>query len=73
MPVALSVTEIIPKLSYCYQRIYYESYCFSREPFASEDSEQVSNTRNRPFQGSYRHIAGGAKTLGRARGHQWRP
>ena len=28
---------------------------------------------NRPFQGSYRHIAGGAKTLGRARGHQWRP
>ena len=27
----------------------------------------------RPFQGSYRHIAGGAKTLGRARGHQWRP
>ncbi len=28
---------------------------------------------NRPFQGSYRHIAGGAKTLGRARGRQWRP
>ena len=31
------------------------------------------SSKNRPFQGSYRHIAGGAKTLGRARGHQWRP
>ena len=33
----------------------------------------VSALFNRPFQGSYRHIAGGANTLGRARGHQWRP
>ena len=28
---------------------------------------------NRPFQGKRRHIAEGAKTLGRARGHPWRP
>ena len=28
---------------------------------------------NRPFQGYRSHIAGGAKTLGRARGHAWRP
>ena len=33
----------------------------------------LNGNRIRPFQGSYRHIAGGAKTLGRARGHQWRP
>jgi hypothetical protein len=28
---------------------------------------------NRPFQGLFRHIAGGAKTLGRARGQPWLP
>ncbi len=36
-------------------------------------SDELVSFNNRPFQGSYRHIAGGAKTLGRARGHQWRP
>ncbi len=39
-----------------------------------QTGRRISKYRyNRPFQGSYRHIAGGAKTLGRARGHQWRP
>ena len=28
---------------------------------------------NRPFQGLLRHFAGGARTLGRARGQPWRP
>ena len=52
-------------------------YTFLGHPVLGKYLSVYSRTKflfcNRPFQGSYRHIAGGAKTLGRARGHQWRP
>ncbi len=52
------------------------NYHYNIEPDERGDevcSVNVNQLSNRPFQGSYRHIAGGEKTLGRARGHQWRP